>query len=226
MARPRSDIRPRLIAAARGRFLENGVDGASLREIARDARTNIGMVVYYFPTKDDLFLAVVEEVYAVVLVDLQKALTEAPTTRERIRGALLRLGTCSDRELEVIRLMLREALLSSTRFQRLIARFMRGHVPMFLSMLLDGVARGELDASIPLPLLALSVVGMGPLPQVIRRATMHVPAVAASFPDAAQLADQMLDLLFRAVGPRAPASPPKTRRAKQRSKKSPRPRLA
>jgi AcrR family transcriptional regulator len=38
--------------------LGDGVDGASLREIAREAGTNIGMVVYYFATKDDLFLAV------------------------------------------------------------------------------------------------------------------------------------------------------------------------
>jgi AcrR family transcriptional regulator len=204
MARPRSDIRARLVAAARGRFLENGVDGASLREIARDAKTNIGMVVYYFPTKDDLFLAVVEEVYAGFLADLQKSLTEPPTTREKMRGALLRLGTCSEHELEVIRLMLREALLSSSRFQRLVARFMRGHVPMFIAMLLEGVAKGELDDAIPLPLLAMSVVGLGPLPQMIRRAALHVPAVAATLPDAAGLANQSLDLLFRAVGPRQP----------------------
>jgi AcrR family transcriptional regulator len=44
MARPRSDIRPRLLASARARFLREGVDGASLRSIAKDAATNIGMV--------------------------------------------------------------------------------------------------------------------------------------------------------------------------------------
>ena len=70
MARPRSDIRPRIVDSARARFLSLGVDGASLREIARDAGTNIGMVAYYFPTKDDLFLAVVEEVYASEVADL------------------------------------------------------------------------------------------------------------------------------------------------------------
>ena len=62
MARPRSDIEPRIVHAARRRFLKEGVDGASLRTIARDAKTSIGMVYYYFPTKDDLFFAVVEEV--------------------------------------------------------------------------------------------------------------------------------------------------------------------
>ena len=64
MARPRSDIQKRIVLAARTRFLADGVDGASLRHIARAARTSIGMVYYYFPTKDDLFLAVVEELLA------------------------------------------------------------------------------------------------------------------------------------------------------------------
>jgi AcrR family transcriptional regulator len=44
MARPASDIAPRIVHAARERFLFEGVDGASLRNIAKDAGTNIGMV--------------------------------------------------------------------------------------------------------------------------------------------------------------------------------------
>lgn len=55
MARPRGDIEPRVLEAARKRFLEQGVDGASLRKIAEDAGTNIGMIYYYFPTKEALF---------------------------------------------------------------------------------------------------------------------------------------------------------------------------
>ena len=46
MARPRGDIAPRILHAARKRFLVEGVDGASLRAIARDARTNKGMIYY------------------------------------------------------------------------------------------------------------------------------------------------------------------------------------
>jgi AcrR family transcriptional regulator len=44
MARPASDIQKRIFVAARARFLSEGVDGASLRQIAKDAGTNIGMV--------------------------------------------------------------------------------------------------------------------------------------------------------------------------------------
>ena len=67
MPRPPSDIAARIVEAARDRFLLQGVDGASLRSIAADAGTNIGMVYYYFKTKDDLFLAVIEEAYAQLL---------------------------------------------------------------------------------------------------------------------------------------------------------------
>ena len=73
-ATTRATFRADSSAAARERFLTEGVDGASLREIARDAGTSIGMVYYYFPTKDELFLAVVEEVYAKLLADLASAL--------------------------------------------------------------------------------------------------------------------------------------------------------
>ena len=41
MARPRSDIEPRIVHAARERFLHEGVDGASLRTIASNARRSV-----------------------------------------------------------------------------------------------------------------------------------------------------------------------------------------
>ena len=84
MARPRSDIAPRIVAAARQRFLKQGVDGASLREIAREAGTNIGMVYYYFPTKDDLLLAVVEEIYGGMVSGIRAALSREAPLEERL----------------------------------------------------------------------------------------------------------------------------------------------
>src|SRR6185436_7484979 len=119
MARPRSDIRIRIQHAARKRFLAEGVDGASLRRIAKDARTSIGMIYYYYPTKDDLFLAVVEEVYSVVLADLLSALDPALPVEERIRRLYRRIGAVTSDEVLVIRLVLREALVSSKRLDRI-----------------------------------------------------------------------------------------------------------
>src|SRR5512143_3860930 len=120
MPRPKSDIEPRIVHAARHRFLVEGVDGASLRTIARGARTSIGMIYYYFPTKDDLFLAVVEETYLRILGRLEAALAGDDPVDRRLRRAFAVIGALDDEELQVIRLVVREALVSSTRLDRII----------------------------------------------------------------------------------------------------------
>ena len=84
MPRPQSDIDARIVEAARSRFLLEGVDGASLRSIARDAGTSIGMVYYYFKTKDELFLAVIETAYRGLLVDFSAALASDVTAEQRL----------------------------------------------------------------------------------------------------------------------------------------------
>lgn len=201
MARPRSDIRTRIVHAARARFLAEGVDGASLRTIARDAETNVGMIVYYFPTKDELFLAVVEEVYARLLGELGELLAGEEPLRDRLERVFARFGEASDDELEVVRLVVREALLSSERFERVFARMQRGHIKMLLEAFAEGMQRGEIDPGIPLPMLLLSAVGLGGLPQVVR----HVTGRRGPFqllPSARALAKVSAELLFRAIGAR------------------------
>src|SRR5690606_7035067 len=153
MARPRTDIEPRLLRAARERFLADGVDGASLRAIARAAGTSIGMLYYYFPTKDDLFLAVVEEVYSELLADLTGALSVEAPIEERLARLYARFARISQRELEIIRLVVREMLAPSPRLARLIHRFQHGHLPLVQDALAAGLAEGRLDPRFPLSLL-------------------------------------------------------------------------
>jgi AcrR family transcriptional regulator len=178
------------------------------------------MVVYYFPSKDDLFLAVVEEVYAKILADLELALSIDDTTRERLRRAVLRIGTLSEHELEVLRLVAREALLSSVRFKRIVARFMRGHLPLLFSAIAEGVRTGELDASLPVPLLVVAVIGLCGVPQILRRAARDVPLFAdLAGAGPAALADASLRLLLRAVG--GPKAAPEIERPVVRPRRAP-----
>ena len=181
------------------RFLAEGVDGASLREIARDAGTNIGMIVYYFPTKDDLFLAVVEGVYAGIVEDLTRLLAVDAPARERLREAFVRLGHSSDLELEVIQLVLREALSSSNRMRRILARAMRGHIPLLLSTIADGIESSEFDENIPAPLILVVLIALGAAPQLARRASHAIP-IFAGLPPVEALADLSIKLITKAVG--------------------------
>lgn len=200
MARPRTDIAPRILRAARKRFLAEGVDGASLRTIARDAKTSVGMIYYYFPAKDDLFLAVVEERYANLLRELEQLLRAEGTTRSRLRSVFARLGALSPEELDVVRLIVREALVSSTRLDRLLERFSRGHLPLLLAAVTEGVQRGELVDDLPAPLLMIAVLGAGVLPQIFRRVAGERSPLFATLPSGEKLADLMLDVIYDGVG--------------------------
>lgn len=211
MARPASDIRARLLVAARRRFLVDGVDGASLRTIAKDAGTNVGMVVYWFATKDDLFLATVEDVYAKLVADLEQILSVKTTVRARLERAFARIGHASELEADTVRLVIREALLSppSPRFVRLLGRFREGHVAMVARVLAEGVESGELDASIPFPLLLVSTFGMGAAPQLGRRIAQGVLPFLI-FPDPDSLGVLAVERLFYGIAA-PPRSAPKRR---------------
>ena len=202
MARPRSDIEPRIVHAARRRFLREGVDGASLRTIAKDAGTSIGMVYYYYPKKDDLFFAVVEETYRKLLVDMTRALEPDAPVEERIRRLYARIGAVSDAELATVQLIVREVLVSSARLRRLVARFQRGHIPLVLGALADGVQDGFVDPALPLPLLLLSAVSIGAVPQLVRRAMGKRPPFAG-LPEGDALAEVLVRVLFQGIGTRA-----------------------
>lgn len=203
MARPRGDIRERIVRAARERFLVDGVDGASLRRIARDAHTNLGMIYYYFRTKEDLFLAVVEDVYAALLADLQAALAPDAAVEERTRRAYARLGRMSDDECTVIRLVLREAMVSSRRRARLIERFARGHLPLLLGMILDGVAAGRITDRHHPAVLVVATAVLAVLPQVVRRLVGDALPAGFDVPEGEALASALADLLLHGIARRA-----------------------
>jgi len=65
--RPRSAEAERtrldIIEAARAEFVDKGLDGASVNEIAARTRTTKPMIYYYFGSKEKLYAAVIEEAY-------------------------------------------------------------------------------------------------------------------------------------------------------------------
>lgn len=201
MPRPKSDIDERIVSAARSRFLTEGVDGASLRSIAADAGTNVGMIYYYFPTKDDLFLAVVESAYARLLDDLTGILSPEHDVEDRLRGVYHRIARINEEEFDVVRIVFREAMVSSERLEKVVARFTAGHLPLVLRMLQDGMASGTLRTDLPLPAMAASIGALAIFPQLVaRRLTKQIPMLAAIVPKPEAFADALLEIALHGVG--------------------------
>jgi TetR/AcrR family transcriptional repressor of mexJK operon len=194
MARPRTDIKERIVRAARREFLEHGVAATALRAIGRRAHTSIGMIYYYFPTKEDLFLAVIEEPYARLVTTMGEILGRPEPVRERVRALFRRIGAVTPEEAETFRLALGEAIKSPKLRAKVFARAWRGHLPIVFAALEEGKQAGVLRSGPPTPLLGIITAAVGILPQIAARAAPL--GIAAN--DA--LADQLTDLLFEGIG--------------------------
>jgi AcrR family transcriptional regulator len=59
-------LRRRILDAASAEFARSGLGGARVDRIAAQAGANVRMLYYYFSSKDDLFLAVLERAYATI----------------------------------------------------------------------------------------------------------------------------------------------------------------
>ncbi len=208
MARPRGDISERLIKAAREAFLTQGVDGASLREIAAEAGTSLGMITYYFPTKDDLFLAVLEQVYPKLLADLGAAVSGDGDLREKIERLYRHLHRVSDEEFAVVRILIREALVSSARLQKLFARFTGagGHVPLMMSLLAQGQEQRALRTDLPPLGLLVGAIALGMAPMLVRR---RLGELGSAVPTPEVAASVMSTILFEGIGARNDAAKPR-----------------
>jgi AcrR family transcriptional regulator len=198
MARPRTDIAPRIVHAAALRFAEAGVEAASLRSIAKDAGTSIGMVYYYFPTKDDLFFAAVEEVYSKLLSDLTDAVRVNGTFEERIKALYTRIGALDANERRILRLVAHEAVAGSTRFTGLVERFKRGHVALLFQLVTEGVQTKAFRTDLN-PFVIMAAIGsLGAMPQVLMQVGgKHLPFVPKLPPEV--FVAQLTQALFHGV---------------------------
>ncbi len=157
------------------------------------------MIHYYFRTKDELFLAVVEEIYQKLLESLSAALAGGGSTREQIESLYVRLSEMTTQESEIVRLVVHEALLSTERFEKLLTRFLRGHVPIVQNTLNEGQRTGELRRDLhPLALLAATMV-LGGVPRFALR-VLGEKMPPWPIPEPRDFVHQMVEVLFAGVG--------------------------
>jgi AcrR family transcriptional regulator len=73
-----------ILEAALEEFATRGIDGARTEAIAKAARVNIALVFYYFKNKEQLYLTVLEQIFAEMNRRVMAALGGARSNREAI----------------------------------------------------------------------------------------------------------------------------------------------
>ena len=73
-----------IIQAARRAFEADGLDGASVRAIAKAAGYTTGAIYFHFPSKEAIYAEVLREMLERLVGDVQRAVAAAGTPRERL----------------------------------------------------------------------------------------------------------------------------------------------
>lgn len=161
----RSGTRARLLEAAAAAFARHGLDRANINEISLAAGLGKGTVYNYFPSKEALFLAVVEQGCALAAAEAGDAGAEAPV-RERLRAALAADLAWASRNEPFARVLVRELFAGHDAFYRRVVEAGAPFTGRVAQILRDGIARGEVRADLPVGQLAEIFAGLGVLGMV------------------------------------------------------------
>lgn len=151
--------RTRLLEAAAAEFAAAGVDGANVNRISLAAGLAKGTIYNYFPSKRELFLAVVREASAQAGAGSAAVRGDAPTA-ERLR-AILESDVEWVREHEAFaRVLVREALAGDPRFQPELVEAAAPFVERVAEIIAAGVERSEIRDDLAVDQLALLFSGL------------------------------------------------------------------
>lgn len=89
MTELKEDTENKILDAARKVFLEKGLDGARMQEIADEAKINKSLLHYYFRTKDRLFEAIVQQVLKVIFPQVSELISKESSLEEIIKAFIL-----------------------------------------------------------------------------------------------------------------------------------------
>lgn len=148
-ARARQERTERILEAARRCFTRSGFHAASTAEISAEAGISVASLYQYFPTKDDLVLALVE---ADLQTDLEvvHVIAAAPTFAAGLHAASEAM--LHDATLHAATRLRLEILVEATRNPAVAAALRRAEALMvdeLATVLEHALARGELSFELP-----------------------------------------------------------------------------
>jgi TetR/AcrR family transcriptional regulator len=119
------DTRSRILAASLESFADEGFAGTTTRKIAARAKVNLGLIKYYFGSKEALWRAAVDEVFGKLAAELGAVDPKALSEPAAIRGLIDRAVRFAARNPAFIRLMNDECKRNSARMRWLVDRHSR-----------------------------------------------------------------------------------------------------
>jgi AcrR family transcriptional regulator len=168
--------RARILEHALALMAKHGVDGTSMRQLAKVCGLNVATLYHYFPSKADLLRAVIEERNYDQLMRESLPIDRRAAPRKRLAAMLTLIWTEALREEDVWRLLLGESLRSDEVARRVaadLAARLRGAIDGWLADLLP-----ELGESRPMVAELITGQSLGMFLEYLLRPPERRPAAA------------------------------------------------
>ncbi len=159
----RDTRREEITKAARDLFSRKGYHGTSMPDIARAAGISTGLIYYIFPSKEDILIALCEEIAALHLGLFQQA-NDIADPLERFDFIVRELYSSLDRGSKLLIIMYRDSSTLPRETRQRILDMIKNLDNRFLELIEEGQRAGVFASDIPEPrLLAANVLGLGHL---------------------------------------------------------------
>jgi len=212
--------RDRILRAALEVFAERGFDGARTREIAERAGANLGLITYYFKSKEQLWKAAVAGAFAELQAGLSDAAQPGNGAGELawLDRALRQFVHFVARHPEFMRLMNDEGKRDSRRMRWLADRFVRPMSEVVSAHLARAQAAGLVA---PLPEVSLRYIVLGAAGLIFSQAPecTYITGVDPTDPAFAERHADALMALLTGGGQRPRAAQPRRRRPAPKSRR-------
>jgi TetR/AcrR family transcriptional regulator len=139
--------RKRVLESAKAAFARDGFSGTNVNRVAEAANISVGSLYKYFRTKEDLFLAIIEESHVLLETTLNAILDAEPLFFGRVEAILRAAVNSAVQDPDLIRIYLActtEEL--STLAERLSGRIESVSATLYRRMVADAAASGEISA--------------------------------------------------------------------------------
>lgn len=150
MTKPSAGADRRLLEAAKKMIPRKGITGLRLREVARQAKVNLGMFHYHFQSKERFTRILLQEFYEEFFANLLVASRKGKDSRARLRNTLLAIGLFLKREHEMYLALAKDIMNQNPE----VLDFVRENLPRHVAVireLVENCQRERTLAALPFP---------------------------------------------------------------------------
>ncbi len=153
--RRKEKTKQELLAAARKVLAEKGYHNAKIIDIAAAADIGVGTFYLYYPTKDALFLELIEETAHLLKEELDQARSMATGASEKMRVANHAFFRFAEKHRDLLKIIFGHGNTFNELLRQVYATFVADSV----ERITEGVASSEFRP-LPPPVIANALVGM------------------------------------------------------------------